>query len=229
MALPPMAYFGVSPTTDVGDVVNVESLVDYAPHSVANFVRLTSGNRRELANGAFREDGYLRGLLLMDRLSADDLDTLVLYVLGSWETVSAERALVVTDERGRYIPILAHVSKPTFDRPSGGYWRTNIAFALSNIRVQSATKTSNYTVTADDRLLNCNTASGSITLSLPAVASVNAYVPYNAIKTSGSNNLVLDPNSTEQIEGASTYTVTANNAFVTYYTDGAAWYVLSRD
>lgn len=225
MATPPLAYYGMSTSTDVGDIKNLEvAYINYPADNPAR-VRLTSGNRRKNANGAFREDGHLNAELVIDMVDRSGLDTLVYAVIGGWTTPSVERAVSLIDEQGYYSPFLAHVGKPTLTAPIGGYWRTQVVFPLSNLRLQSTTKTANYTVTADDRLIYCNTGSGSITLALPAANSVQTYSIYSAVKTAAANTLTLDPNSTELIEGASTYAVTAQYARVDFYSDGSAWYV----
>lgn len=226
MATPPIAYFGISTSTDVGDIKNIEvQYVEYPADGLNRFVRKTSGQRRQTADGAWREDGYVNGELVFNLFDRADLDDLVNTVLGGWTVASAERALSLMDEQGYYSPFLAHVGKPTFSTPVGGAYRLEVVFPLGNLRLQSTTKTAGYTVTADDRLIYCNTGSGSITLALPAAASINAYTIFSAVKTSASNNLVLDPNSTELINGASTYTLTANNARADIYSDGAQWLI----
>lgn len=225
MATPPLAYYGISASTDVGDIKNLEvAYINYPANNPAR-VRLTSGNPRTLANGAIREDGHLNGELVIDLVDCSGLDTLIYAVIGGWTTPSVERAVSLMDEQGYYSPFLAHVGKPAISYPTGGYWRTQVTFRLSNLRLQSVTKTGNYTVTADDRLIYCNTTSGSITLALPAAASVQTYSVYSAVKTAAGNSLTLNPDGSEEIENASTYAATAQYARVDYYSDGSAWWI----
>lgn len=58
-----------------------------------------------------------------------------------------------------------------------------------------------YDVAADDHFLLCNTANGSITLNLPAIDSSAPRLL--VIKRDGANGVTMDPDGTEQIEGAS--------------------------
>lgn len=222
----PFAYHGVSTSTDVGDIKNIEvNYCEFPASSIERLVPFTSRAPRKLANGAIREDGYINAELAFEIADRADLNDLMYAVFGGWTVASVERAISLMDESGHYSPYLAWMGKPSFRTARGGVYRLEVVFPLSNLRLQSATKTGNYTVTADDRLLYCNTTSGSITLALPAVATVNPYVMYSAIKTAAGNTLTLDPNSSEQINSASTYAVTAVNARVDFYTDATAWYV----
>jgi hypothetical protein len=178
-------------------------------------------------DGSFREDGWSDDELAFDISSRADIAAFVYAILGGWDTVSAERALSLMSEDGYYTPFLAHIKKPVFRTPPGGTWRTEIVFRLGNLRVVSAGKNANYTMTADDRLLTFDTSGGSRTYSLLAASAVNPYTIYSAVKTHASNNLVIDPNSTETIDGASTKTLTTINSRADFYSNGAAWFTVN--
>ena len=109
---------------------------------------------------------------------------------------------------------------------AGGVYLSPVTFILSDCIRQELTKTANYTVTTSDRFIYANTASGSITFALPAVAGVTPYTVYSFVKSSASNNMVLDGNGGELVAGATTLTKTALNARVDIYTDNVAWYTV---
>lgn len=222
----PFAYHGISTSTDVGDIKNIEAnYCDFPASSIERLVPFTSRAPRRLANGAIREDGYINAELAFEIADRADLNDLMYAVFGGWTVASVERAISLMDESGHYSPYLTWIGKPSFRTARGGTYRLEVVFPLSNLRLQSTTKTANYTVTADDRLIYCNTGSGSITLALPAVATVNPYVMYSAVKTAAGNTLTINPDGSEEIENAATYAVTALNARIDYFSDGVSWWV----
>lgn len=83
-----------------------------------------------------------------------------------------------------------------------------------------------YTPTASDFVVLCNTGGGSITIALPAASGQTGRVLVFK-KTSASNTLTLDPNSTELIEGAGTFAWTQNLRVYMIMCDGSAWYIVS--
>lgn len=102
---------------------------------------------------------------------------------------------------------------------------TNIS-ALAYYPVTKTSSDSPYTLASEVGLLLGNTASGSITVNLPAAIGNGRVV--TVVKTSASNTLTLDGNSSETINGATTYAMTADNAVV-QIVDGASgkWYIIS--
>jgi hypothetical protein len=63
-------------------------------------------------------------------------------------------------------------------------------------------QSTNYTLTATDNVVLMNTTSGDLTASLPAAASVDGII--YMIKNTSTNNLVLDPDGSETIDGTAT-------------------------
>ena len=57
----------------------------------------------------------------------------------------------------------------------------------------------NYTLTATDNVVLMNTTSGDLTASLPAAATVDGII--YMIKNTQNNNLVIDPDGSETIDG----------------------------
>jgi hypothetical protein len=82
-------------------------------------------------------------------------------------------------------------------------------------------KTATFTASPIDRTFICDTTGGAITANLPS-ATFNP-VEY-AFRNVGASNLVIDPNSTETINGSSTLTLTqGQTARIQAAYDGAAW------
>jgi hypothetical protein len=91
---------------------------------------------------------------------------------------------------------------------------------------KSATKTADYTALVTDSLIVCDTTSGSITITLPAVS--NGTEVELTIKRSGGNSVTVDGNSTEKIDGATTQTLSNDNDFITVRCDGAQWWIIAK-
>lgn len=88
------------------------------------------------------------------------------------------------------------------------------------------TKTANYTVVSADRgkLIDCTT--GTWTLSLTAAATLGAGFGF-AVRNSGAGVITIDPNSTEQIDGATTITLAAGESCLVVC-NGTAWKTVGR-
>ncbi len=90
------------------------------------------------------------------------------------------------------------------------------------------TKTANYTTTASDYSIVCNNA-GAITITLPAASGATGRV-YVIKKISGAaNNITIDPNAAETIDGATTRVMTTQYESVMIQCDGTSWYILSKN
>jgi hypothetical protein len=224
------AYFAIG--SSLSTMVNIETLISTPPTVLPEFggapMALTGGTARRALSGRLRRSGLAFGAWGFPALDDDfdDLNDLLVALVGDYATASRARYISTIDQTGHYSPYLCYVDAP--------YVGQSLDFALNdhvrNVRVllaggvlQTATKTGNYTVTTSDHHLYADTSGGSITFALPALAGVNEGVVYSFIKTSASNNMVLDPNSTEQIDGGSTKTTTALNARVDIVKSGSAW------
>lgn len=102
---------------------------------------------------------------------------------------------------------------------------TNIS-ATGYYPITITSSASPYTLVSEAGLLLCNSASGNITVNLPAAYGGGRLV--TVVKTSASNTVTLDGNASETINGATTYAMTADNAVV-QIVDGASgkWYITS--
>lgn len=92
-------------------------------------------------------------------------------------------------------------------------------------KVPTIAKTANYTVTAIDSILTGDCTSGNLTFTLPPVATSKDYeYTFKRIDGSG-NNVIVDGNSTETIDGATTKTITTQWGFIKIACDGAKWII----
>lgn len=223
----PLTFFGISTSTTLSAIKNIEyEYVDHSMGTPSGILSLTSRRPRNSSSGLPREDGHINGALTFDISHRDDLTELVNTVLGGWSISGVERALSLIDESGYYSPHIAWIGKPIFTTISG--WRQQVSFPLTNARLQAATKSSNATITTSEHYVNASTGSGNVTLTLPAVATVNPYVIYSFVKSvSASNSMILDGDGSELINNATTLTITALNGRADIYTDNVAWYTVA--
>jgi hypothetical protein len=94
--------------------------------------------------------------------------------------------------------------------------------AKLNVRSISSTDTA---LLSDDLIL-VNTSGGIVTINLPAAASALGKKYYIKKIDSSSNNMVLDPNGAETIDGASTKTSNVQYEAFTIVCDGTTWWLV---
>ena len=95
---------------------------------------------------------------------------------------------------------------------------------------RKSNKTSSYAILTSDNmtLFEANTSGGSITFTLPALASATDSFFLAFKKTHASNSMILDGNSSETIDGATTQTYTADNNYVILWSNGSDdWQIIS--
>ena len=96
------------------------------------------------------------------------------------------------------------------------------------VRNKTTSISANYTATTSDYVIGCDTSSNTITITLPAANATNVGLTY-VIKDTGNaatNNITLDANASETIDGAATYVMSNNRESVTIINDGAnGWFV----
>ena len=90
------------------------------------------------------------------------------------------------------------------------------------------TKTANYTASANDYSIVCNNT-GAITISLPAASGATGRVYVIKKISAALNNVTIDPNSSETIDGSSTRVLTLQYESVMIQCDGSSWYILSKN
>lgn len=86
------------------------------------------------------------------------------------------------------------------------------------------TVTGNYTATATDHTIIAKPTTRGITITLPSAASSTGRI--YIIKRVSTRLVTIDPNGSEQIDGAKTYSISSNNFAATIQSDGVAWYVI---
>lgn len=222
----PSHYFAVG--TTLANMVNIETYVAVPPHVFPNYLMPLSGPvKTRLGSGAARRDGWISGVWPWDLLSASDWRSLVNNVMGGFTVASRALYISTISEDYYYSPYLVSVEKPypqdELEPAIGGRDVRNIVMPLHKGVLQSVTKTSNYTVTASDRLIYVDTSGGTRTMTLPAANSVTPNTVYSFQKTSASNSMVLDGDGSETIDGATTKTLTGLNARADIVSDGSAW------
>jgi hypothetical protein len=87
-----------------------------------------------------------------------------------------------------------------------------------------STKASNYTLTNADNIIYMDTSSTTLTASLPDARTVGGIV--YTLKNVGSNNMVIDPNGTQTVDGLNSLTGSLGKAWTVQAT-GDIWLILS--
>jgi len=89
------------------------------------------------------------------------------------------------------------------------------------------TKTTAYAATASDYTIVYNN-SGAVTLTLPAASGATGRVYVIKKISAAGNNLTIDGNLAETIDGAATRVLTTQYESVMIQCDGTSWYILSK-
>jgi hypothetical protein len=79
----------------------------------------------------------------------------------------------------------------------------------------------NTTLTADDHTVGVDTTAGNVTVTLPPAATVPGQL-FEVKKALGGNNVILDGDAAEPIDGAATQTITALNGTLSVRSRGTA-------
>lgn len=87
-----------------------------------------------------------------------------------------------------------------------------------------------YDLATDDTILSVSyTGTGAVTsLTLPTAQTVNGRVVYikDAGGNAGTNNITIDTEASETIDGAATLVLGTDYESATLYSDGSNWYVI---
>lgn len=107
------------------------------------------------------------------------------------------------------------------DAPNSGlHINTSVTFAGKAI-------TSNYTVLATDHMIFANASGGNIAITLPTASGIIGR-QYIIKRVDGSaNNVIIDPNASETIEGASNKSLT-DQCSVVIVSDNNNWWITSE-
>lgn len=85
-----------------------------------------------------------------------------------------------------------------------------------------------YTVLVSDSIIGCDTSSSAITLNLPSCASCTAGFCFKFKDEGGNastNNITIDPNASETIDGETTFVINTDYDALTIYTNGSNWFI----
>lgn len=87
--------------------------------------------------------------------------------------------------------------------------------------------TTPVTLTTDDSVVDVDTTAGAITINLPALSTCPHHI-FTIIKKAGGNNVVVDPNGSETINGASTNTISTQYNRITIIApiSGTDWRII---
>lgn len=221
-----MEYFAIG--SSLSAMVNIETIIATPPSVIpvagGAHVPLKGGTFTRLLSGRGRRDGQQNGAWGFSVFDDDMTDLIALdtYLFGNLFTASKQHYIITLDEYGRYSPFRCYIDCPYMGEsktiPMNGIPQS-VRYDLIDCTLQSVSKSSTYTVTTSDHLVYVDCTSGNVTMNLPALSGVNADVPYRFERSAGANSIVLDPNSTEQINSASTLSTTG----VTIIKSGSQW------
>lgn len=210
-------------------MLNIENFIN-EPHVLdGGRIPLLPPIKTRLMDGFSRRDGKINVPLQFDVPPDTGRIALNTFLFGNQTTTSKELYLGAIDEFGFYSPYLVIVDRPyeqqDYAVTESDYLRT-MTVPCFDWRLQVLTETANYSVTVADHYLKGDTSGGNVTFTLPTLASVNADVVYSFEKVASANNLVLDGNGSEVIDGATTKTLTANGARVDLIKRAGQWHII---
>jgi hypothetical protein len=96
--------------------------------------------------------------------------------------------------------------------------------SVMSAQYRNVTTTGN--VVSGDYLIVADATGGAITMTLPPAALVPGRIYTFKRINSGANAVVIDPSGAETIDGAATYTLSAQWNSVTIMNNGIAWFII---
>jgi hypothetical protein len=99
------------------------------------------------------------------------------------------------------------------------------ATPTAQLSTTTSTKTTTYTTTATDDYILADGASAAFTINMHAASTATKPITIKRIN-SGANNITIDPNSTETVDGATTRILTQQYESVTLVSNGSNWFVV---
>ena len=218
-----LLVFNDTPTLVTPTIANFTNAVhdhlDADDGGTLNGSVLTSGtvDPARLGSGASITTKFLRGDSTWQTVGGGG-DALVANSLAQFAaTTSAEMITLLTNETGTGVAVFG--TGPTLGLP-----------ILSGMRPSNtAVKTADYTVSANDVIVPTNAAGTSVTivLTLPTAASVGGSLKcFPRLDTDADGTVTLDGNGAETIAGAATYGIGLNSALC-IYSDATNWQIFS--
>ncbi|MFN8452032.1 MAG: hypothetical protein U0521_26420 [Anaerolineae bacterium] len=221
-----ISYFAFA--TTLAGLTNAETVLHVPPQVMegGRIPCLRPSKARGLDSSVVR-NGKINVPLRLDALTEEERIAFNTFLFGSQSVAGKQLYASALDEFRFFSPYAVYVDRPyegqDYRLVPGGAWVRDLVLPCSNWTLQTATINSSGAVTTSQHYVQSNTSSGSVTLDLPALSGVIENVVYSFHKTHASNSLVLDPNSSETIDGASTKTLTANGARVDIIKSGSGW------
>lgn len=90
----------------------------------------------------------------------------------------------------------------------------------------TATKTTNYTITANDTVILGDTTGGDVTITLPLASIASGYRFCIKKTDSSANDVIITRSGSDTIDGSTSATITLQYASVTIVSDGSNWYII---
>lgn len=229
-----MTLISIAAGTTLSALTNIETLCGVFASTFPNqIVEVRGQNRLVTLDKSIHRYGSVGSVRL--RFNASEWrskDRLEAALFGSnypLLTTSATICISTYDRNGWISPFICIAEQPYITAEGGdgaalvGGTYLTFDLPIHDPVLQTVIKSSNATITASERLVLGDTTSGSITLTLPAAASVTAYTVFGFVKRSSANTLILDANGSETINGETTYALTALNERVDIYSTGSKW------
>jgi muramidase (phage lysozyme) len=100
--------------------------------------------------------------------------------------------------------------------------------SVPNLTSISSSQTTDYTISSTTGIeeIYIIDPGAAINVNLPAAATAGSGYKYNIKNISGTYSLTIDPNSTETIDGVSTYSLNVQYQSVTIVSDGSNWFII---
>ena len=221
-----ISYFAFA--TTLAGLTNVETILRIPPQVMerGRIPCLRPNKARGLDSSVVR-NGKINTPLRLDAMTEEERLALNTFLFGSQSVAGKQLYASAIDEFRFFSPYAVYVDRPQegedYRLVPGGAWVRDVVLSCSNWTLQTAQIDSSGSVTTSQHYVKSNTTSGSVTLALPALSGVVENVVYSFEKTVAANSLVLDPNSSETIDGASTKTLTALGARVDIIKSGSGW------
>jgi hypothetical protein len=120
----------------------------------------------------------------------------------------------------------------TWTRKNDGAGNTILAGDINSLQAaveamqDVRTVTGAYTATSADETILADASGGAFTVTLPPAAGLVGK-RFTIKRTSASNNVVVDGNGSETIDGAGTKSLNSQYAFISIACNGANWFIVA--
>jgi hypothetical protein len=147
--------------------------------------------------------------------------------IGTWPTTPSDRLTVVGGISGS--STLQAVGATTLGSTLAVTGSATLAGGIALARTTVKFADSPYTVLTSDYYIGCDSSSGAITLALPAAATAGpgkTYMIKDETGAAATNEIIIDGNGSETIDGQTTKELTSDYVAVGVYSDGFNWFAI---